>query len=84
MSDYEHDGNIFTGIEDELREHREYEKNYYSGGGGGKDLPLQGGDAEFVLGQQIVHFPGGLAGLLPLGGESLGNLPPPRSMTPPE
>lgn len=33
MSDYEHDGNIFTGIEDELREHREYEKNYYSGGG---------------------------------------------------
>ena len=36
MSDYEHDGNIFTGIEDELREHREYEKNYYSGGGGGK------------------------------------------------
>lgn len=32
MSDYEHDGNIFTGIEDELREHREYEKNYYSGG----------------------------------------------------
>lgn len=37
MSDYEHDGNIFTGIEDELREHREYEKNYYSGGGGGKE-----------------------------------------------
>lgn len=31
MSDYEHDGNIFTGIEDELREHREYQKNYYSG-----------------------------------------------------
>ena len=24
MADYEHDGNIFTGIEDELREHREY------------------------------------------------------------
>ena len=37
MSDYEHDGNIFTGIEDELREDREYEKNYYSGGGGGKE-----------------------------------------------
>lgn len=37
MSDYEHDGNIFTGIEDELREHREYEKNYYSGGGGSKE-----------------------------------------------
>ena len=36
MSDYEHDGNIFTGIEDELREHREYEKNYYSGGGAAK------------------------------------------------
>jgi len=34
MSDYEHDGNIFTGIEDELRE---YEKNYYSGGGGSKE-----------------------------------------------
>ena len=34
MADYEHDGNIFTGIEDEFREHREYQKNYYSGGGG--------------------------------------------------
>ena len=29
MSDYEHDGNIFTGYEDELREHREYRKYDY-------------------------------------------------------
>lgn len=35
MSDYEHDGNIFTGVEDELREHREYQKNYSGGGGSG-------------------------------------------------
>lgn len=32
MSDYDNDGNIFTGYEDELREHRKYQKHYYSGG----------------------------------------------------
>lgn len=36
MSDYEHDGNIFTGYEDELREHREYRKYDYGGGSSGK------------------------------------------------
>lgn len=39
MSDYDNDGNIFTGYEDELREHREYQKHYYSGGGSSSGEP---------------------------------------------
>ena len=43
MSDYDNDGNIFTGYEDELREHREYQKHYYSGGGSSGGEPQRSG-----------------------------------------
>ena len=48
MSDYEHDGNIFTGYEDELREHREYQKYDYGGGSSGKG-PKKSGCLSTIL-----------------------------------